>query len=98
MGCPPLISINGCTQDAEKIRRGFFSYQSTLKEAVDQAPGARFLDSARYLCADHECDMTREGQLLYRDNNHLPRQGSRYVTNRLIENYAKFARDLGREK
>ena len=41
--------------------------------------------------------MTREGKLLYRDNNHLSQQGSRYVANQLIDDYPDLARDLRRE-
>lgn len=96
-GLSPLLPINRCTQDVSGIRKTISAYESTLQEAVDQVPGARLLDSARYLCADQQCDMTLDGKLLYRDNNHLSRQGSRYIASRLIDDYPELARDLRRE-
>ena len=97
-GLSPLLQINRCTQDVSGIRKTISAYELTLQEVVDQVPGAKLLDSARYLCGNQECDMTREGKLLYRDNNHLTRQGSQFVVDRLLDNYPDFARDLRLEK
>ncbi len=43
------------------------------------------VNTARYFCGETTCDMARNGQLLYRDYDHLNINGSRFLARRILD-------------
>lgn len=64
---------------AAPINNGGFNRRFSAKRA-----GAELIDPARLLCRNDRCLYMLGEQLLYRDNYHLSRFGSRYVVEQLI--------------
>lgn len=50
-------------------------------------PLVTYLSLEKYLCSEEECLMARDGQLFYRDRNHLNVNGSRYIARALHAEY-----------
>lgn len=55
-------------------------------DKIDHPP-VTYLNLEKYLCSKEECLMARDGQLLYRDRNHLNVNGSRYIARALHMEY-----------
>jgi hypothetical protein len=53
------------------------------------------VNTAHYFCGEATCDMARNGQLLYRDYNHLNINGSRFLARRVIDDYPSFDAAVG---
>jgi peptidoglycan/LPS O-acetylase OafA/YrhL len=77
-----------CSLDRRKALDSRFD---AYKEAVDQAPGAAFIDMSRFFCDATTCPVVIGGVDVYRDSNHVT------VTfqNSLAPYYAKALKDLG---
>lgn len=63
------------------------AYEKYLKTIVLDHPAFRMLDTMSFFCNDEECRMVSNGEILYRDDNHLNVNGSRYVGNALLKQY-----------
>jgi peptidoglycan/LPS O-acetylase OafA/YrhL len=83
----PLLAPPECTQDASEFWGTYAGYVGQLEEAVSRVPGVELLNTARSLCSDSTCDMTRGRELLYRDRHHLNLNGSRYVAQQIMTRY-----------
>lgn len=68
-------------EDNGKIYSGFIE---SLRGAVSQVPGARLLESNKFLCGPEYCSMALDGELLYRDGNHLNMNGTRFLAKQLV--------------
>ena len=86
----PLIPITRCIQPVERFQASYLKYYPALKAAVDEVPGVHLLSAAQYFCNEDNCDMTHDGELLYRDDNHLNDNGSRYLAKRLIQDNSQL--------
>jgi peptidoglycan/LPS O-acetylase OafA/YrhL len=89
-GISPLFPTARCSQDLENFETTYSGYYPRLEQAVSQVPGVRLLHTAKYFCDEAKCDMTRDGILLYADNDHLNHQGSRYLAELLLEDSPDF--------
>jgi peptidoglycan/LPS O-acetylase OafA/YrhL len=86
-----LFLRTGCSTDAQQFRRDYARYYPELLAAVQQVPGSHMVNTARYFCGKTTCDMARNGQLFYRDYDHLNINGSRFVAKRMLGDYPAFA-------
>lgn len=89
-----LLRKTECVQDAELFWHPYSDYYPDIQSAVDQVPGAVMLNTAHYFCGERTCDMTVNGTLMYRDSHHLNIAGSRYVADRLADDYPALAESL----
>lgn len=79
-----LITVPGdCTVDEFAYEGAFDTYADELRTLVAGAPGVRLLETFRYFCTSGSCSMTSGENLLYRDDNHLNLNGSRFVAAKL---------------
>jgi peptidoglycan/LPS O-acetylase OafA/YrhL len=63
-------------------------YMKALNKVAIERPSVKVLNIGHYLCDDQACSMTKSGDILYRDTNHLNLKGSMYVGRRLVEENA----------
>ena len=89
-GISPIFPTARCSQDVEVFDATYSRYYPQLEQVVSQVPGVRLLPTAKYFCDETKCDMTRDGILLYADDDHLNHQGSRFLAERLLENSPEF--------
>jgi hypothetical protein len=89
-----LFLPSDCTTSTKAFHAWYEGWYRMLRAAVAQVPGARLLRTARFFCGPSTCSMSRNGQLLYRDYNHLNINGSRYLARRLLQDPA-FAGAVG---
>jgi hypothetical protein len=90
-GISPIFPTARCSQDVAVFDATYSRYYPQLEQAISQVPGVRLLPTAKYFCDETKCDMTRDGILLYADDDHLNHQGSRYLAERLLKNSPEFA-------
>jgi peptidoglycan/LPS O-acetylase OafA/YrhL len=73
-----------CDEDLSALARQLAPYADDLAAAVAANPGARLIDTAHMLCAGAVCSMAADGELLYRDSNHLNLNGSRLIGAKIV--------------
>lgn len=73
-----------CSEPADVFARTLAAYLPSL-EAVAAATGVRLLRIGPEFCRDGLCSMERDGALLYRDENHLNLEGSRFVAGVILK-------------
>jgi hypothetical protein len=85
----PLFAFvaRNCAIPAEIARMQTEVYRKTIEAVVNRQTGARFLPTHQYFCDSNACSMTKDGAILYRDDNHLNITGSEYLGRRLIEDH-----------
>jgi peptidoglycan/LPS O-acetylase OafA/YrhL len=79
---PNLAS--SCTLSLEAVNRQRMVYDETLKELANKF-NIDYLRIDEVLCSDFVCGMAKDGNILYRDNNHLNILGSKLVGKLLAE-------------
>ena len=80
-----------CTMAAGRFERDYDLYYPELLATVRRVPGVHMVNTARYLCDQTACDMSRDGRLLYRDRTHLNIDGSRFVAGRILADHPELA-------
>lgn len=59
-----------------------------MLNAIKENLAIKLLETYKYFCNNYECTMLDEnGNILYRDSNHLNIIGSRFIGNRLLKEY-----------
>lgn len=62
-----------------------------MLNAINQNSAIKLLETYKYFCNSNECTMLDEnGNILYRDTNHLNIIGSRFVGNQLLNDYPEL--------
>lgn len=82
-----LFISNICTAHIETVTRTPWTLQKS-----DQDPMVKYISLEKYFCKNESCWMAHEGQLLYRDRNHLNINGSRYVAQAMHRDYPRLFR------
>ncbi|MDR7305273.1 acyltransferase family protein [Rhodoferax saidenbachensis] len=77
-----IFISNMCTADV-----GAVTHTPWALSKVVEAPLVTYFNLEKYLCGKDDCRMALEGQLLYRDRNHLNINGSRYIAQALQREY-----------
>jgi peptidoglycan/LPS O-acetylase OafA/YrhL len=88
----PLITNTQCDEPIENHIVNMQTYWPALKEVQTKNPDVRLLDVSGVMCAKGRCSMAPQGQLLYRDNNHLNILGSQYVGTHVAKFYLRAPR------
>jgi len=65
-------------------------FEFALFNIAKDNPSIHLLNTLSYFCNDYECNMSRNNELLYRDNHHLNIKGSQYVGKRLVLDYPEL--------
>ena len=60
-------------------------YRRVIFEMEKEFPGLRVFDPNPYFCDSTACYAMRDGQLLYRDDNHLSAVGSAYLASKFLD-------------
>lgn len=79
-----------CEMDLVEFNKQKETYMSSLNSVVQKRPEVKILEVAKYLCNDKACYMTRNNEILYRDDGHLNIKASLYVGRRLVEDNPGF--------
>ncbi len=87
----PLTENLRCEESVDKYQQSRWTYESALLSATSKNPNSYYVDVGPWLCTTTECSMAKDGLLLYRDNNHLNINGSRYVGLKIIERYRELS-------
>jgi peptidoglycan/LPS O-acetylase OafA/YrhL len=80
-----------CDEDIGALERQLGAYGDDLAAAVAANPGARLVDTAHMLCSGALCSMALNGELLYRDGNHLNINGSRLIGAKIVASVPDLA-------
>lgn len=83
----PWLNFGSCDQKTVDFFRKHSSNLKLLRHAISATPSVELLMSAQYFCDKSDCRMTRNGQILYRDTNHLNFNGSRFLIDALLRDY-----------
>lgn len=73
-----------CTQPLARFRADRATYMPMLEGETREHDLATITATARYFCDENECSMAPEGDVLYRDRDHLTAYGSRWLLQRLV--------------
>ena len=82
-GFSPLLPIERCETPKQDFDERYADYYPQLQAAVDQVPGVELLNTEKYFCDNGNCSMTKNGILLYADDDHMNHQGSAFLIDRL---------------
>ncbi len=81
-----------CEIEAARIHEIEKRYLPALQKVAARHPSLRLVELRDLFCEQETCSMSRNGTLLYRDNNHLNIAGSRYVGQALFKRFPELAR------
>ena len=65
-------------------------YRQIMTAAAKDYPGVVLFDTEKLFCDDKWCWARIDGQLLYRDSDHLTREGSNLVARELVKNLTEM--------
>ncbi|MBU3648300.1 MAG: hypothetical protein FGM56_09525 [Limnohabitans sp.] len=88
----PLTQSTKCDEPKENLESQRAKYIGDLQEVLRLNPNVEWVEMSSLICTDRACNMAREGQLLYRDNNHLNIPGSQYVGAQIAVKHPGLAR------
>jgi hypothetical protein len=71
------------------------AYYPEVRAVVEKVPGVQLLNTAHYFCEDRVCSMNQGDALVFRDDNHLDNNGSRFLANRMLIAFPQFRAALG---
>jgi peptidoglycan/LPS O-acetylase OafA/YrhL len=86
----PILPLSQCSEDLQRFEAARATYYPALRAAVANVPGVELLATAEYFCNNHLCNMNNGEALLYRDDNHLNNNGSRFLANRMLTDYPQL--------
>jgi hypothetical protein len=79
-------SVNRCKFPSKTFNayRDFLWYKSIVSSVIEEYPQISSYDLSDLFCDDESCYLSKNGNLLYRDNGHLSYEGSTYVAQFII--------------
>lgn len=80
----PLTQTTHCDESMESYATKRQTYLPVLQDVKRLNPNMTLMDIADVMCGNGVCSMQRDGQVLYRDNNHLNVPGSQYVGAQIV--------------
>jgi peptidoglycan/LPS O-acetylase OafA/YrhL len=86
----PLLPTK-CARSSSGFWRDYGTYFPQLLATARAVPGVHVLRTAHYFCHGAVCGMAQHGVLLYRDDDHLNINGSRFLADRLLGDDRAFA-------
>ena len=88
----PFTQATKCDEPRENLDNQRAKYLADLQEVVRLNPGVEWIEISSLMCSGATCSMARDGQLFYRDNNHLNIPGSQFVGAQIVANHPGLAR------
>jgi|HubBroStandDraft_4_1064222.scaffolds.fasta_scaffold61978_1 peptidoglycan/LPS O-acetylase OafA/YrhL len=88
-------SKTNCVQDGAIFDHQLKNYYPILKSIAQTHTNVRLVDTAKYFCSSDVCTMAMSGNIMYRDNNHLNLNGTRYVARKFLDDYPHLATPSG---
>ena len=85
----PLSFKNNCEEDKNYFGKKYQTYAPAI-EMLKKNNDVTVINTVALFCDDKNCSMEKDGKLLYRDDQHLNIEGSRYI--------GKFIADEMKEK
>jgi hypothetical protein len=85
----PLSFKNNCEEDKNYFGKKYQTYAPAI-EMLKKNKNVTIINTVTLFCDDKNCSMEKDGKLLYRDDQHLNIEGSRYI--------GKFIADEMKEK
>ncbi len=83
---------SACAENRAYFSRQHETYYPILASVARTNGQAKILHTAKYFCDDKLCTMEKDGQLLYRDRNHLNINGSKYLGRMIANDVPDFPR------
>ena len=74
----PLSFKNNCEEDKNYFDKKYQTYAPTI-ELLKKNNNVAVINTVALFCEDKNCSMEKDGKLLYRDDQHLNIEGSRYI-------------------
>lgn len=88
---PPLCKFEGeCQENRAGFDSAAESYNDDLLAVVRSNTKLRFIRTSTYLCNPKFCSMTDSGSILFRNFDHLGIEGSRFVGQKIVEDWSKL--------
>ena len=82
---PQLCKYDGvCSESRVKFDEQYSNYQPGLIELTRMFPSVGLIKTTNFFCDSSTCSMKNGSDLLYRDNNHLNINGSRFVGRQIL--------------
>ena len=88
----PFTQATKCDEPRENLDNQRAKYLADLQEVVRLNPGVEWIEISSLLCSGATCSMAQDGQLFYRDNNHLNIPGSQFIGAQIVANHPGLAR------
>lgn len=88
----PLTQSTQCDEFMQNYTAKLQIYLPALQEVQRMNPDMQLMDVSHLMCVDGRCSMARNGQVLYRDNNHLNIPGSQFVGTQIVAKHPRLAR------
>ena len=79
-----------CIEDLHVIELTRKEWLPIVISTTNEYKNIEFLQILDFFCTSNNCSMTHGRELLYRDNNHLNINGSKYLGKRLLQNYPQL--------
>ena len=83
---------SACAESRSYFSRQYETYYPILESVALKNRQVKILHTAKYFCDDKLCAMEKDGQLLYRDRNHLNINGSKYLGQMIVRDAPDFPR------
>ena len=74
----PLSFKNNCEEDKNYFDKKYQAYAPAI-ELLKKNNNVAVINTVALFCGDKNCTMEKDGKLLYRDDQHLNIEGSRYI-------------------
>jgi SGNH domain (fused to AT3 domains) len=88
----PLTRGTKCDEPKENLEGQRAKYIADLQQVLRLNPDVEWIEISSLMCAGATCSMARDGQLFYRDNNHLNIPGSQFVGAAIVAKHPGLAR------
>ncbi|HIF50708.1 MAG TPA: hypothetical protein EYQ42_04110 [Thiotrichaceae bacterium] len=86
-----IFNEDSCEESSRYFYRKHQDYISILESVVKNRTNVKLLKTSQYFCDDKNCNMAKDGILLYRDRTHLSINGSKYVAQRITTENPEIA-------
>ena len=77
--------VNQCSESSATFYKEREKYEALIKRSVEPHEKLQLIDLSTFFCDSETCSMARDGELYYRDKNHLNAIGSNYVGQKIVE-------------
>jgi hypothetical protein len=88
----PLTQSTKCDVPIKTYQDQLRKYSDALLEVRQLNPDVAWIDLSSLMCDESTCSMARNGQVLYRDTNHLNIPGSQYVGAQIVAQHPSLGK------